>query len=178
MKPLELSLAAQWKPDARPFIPATSSVRKLNALVKSAASSALERTLETKVAALFPDLREQLEDAPRSFFLSVLWTGDAEIHELNRDYRSKDQPTDVLSFPFWEGETLFEGAPIPLGDLVLSLETAARQASELHHSLEREIAFLAVHGTLHLLGFDHDTGAKRRTMFSWQDELVEGLSIA
>jgi len=178
MKPLELCLAAGWKSDARPFIPSTSSVRKLNVLVKRAASLTLERTLETKVAALFPDLREQLEDAPRAFSLGVLWTGDAAIREWNRDYRSKDQPTDVLSFPFWEGETLFEGAPIPLGDLVLSLETAARQASELHHSLEREIAFLAVHGTLHLLGFDHNTDAKRRVMFSWQDELVENLSVA
>lgn len=178
MKPLELSLAAGWKPDARPFVPPTSSVRKLNALVKRSVTKALERTLETKVAALFPDLREQLEDAPRAFSLSVLWTGDAGIRQLNRDYRSKDQPTDVLSFPFWEGETLFEGAPIPLGDLVLSLETAARQAMELHHSLEREIAFLTVHGSLHLLGFDHDTDAKRRAMFAWQDEVVEMLSIA
>jgi len=177
MKPLELSLAAQWKPNARLFIPSTSSVRKLNALVKSAASLALERTLETKVAALFSDLRERLQDAPRSFSLSVLWTSDAKIRQLNRDCRAKDQPTDVLSFPFWEGKTLYGGAPIPLGDLVLSLETAARQANELHHSLEREIAFLTVHGTLHLLGFDHDTAAKRRAMFSWQDELVERLSI-
>lgn len=178
MKPLELCLAAGWKPDARPFIPLTSSVRKLNALAKRAASLTLERTLETKVAALFPELREQLEDAPRSFSLGVLWTNDLEIQELNRDYRSKDQSTDVLSFPFWEGETLFEGAPVPLGDLVLSLETAARQASELHHSLEREIAFLTVHSTLHLLGFDHNTDAKRRAMFSWQDELVARLSVA
>lgn len=166
-----LFLSPLWKPEARAFVPPTSNVRKLNALVKSAARVALARTLDRKAAAIFAGLREQLE-TPREFSLDVSWTNDAQIREFNRNYRGKDKPTDVLSFPFWEGETLFEGAPVPLGDLVISLETAARQALELKHSLEREIAFLTIHGTLHLLGFDHDTPSKRRAMFAWQDELA------
>lgn len=171
-----LLLTPLWKPEARAFVPPQSSVRRLNALVKNAARVALWQTLDRKAAAIFPALREQL-DTPREFALDVSWTNDAQIREFNRDYRGKDKPTDVLSFPFWEGETLFEGAPLPLGDLVVSLETAARQALELKHSLEREIVFLSVHGTLHLLGFDHDTPSKRRAMFAWQDELALFVNV-
>ncbi len=177
MKPFNLSLSSLWKPEARAFVPETSSVRKLNALVKRASQVTLFQTLDRKAAATFAALLEQLETSPREFSLDVSWTSDAQIREFNRDYRGKDKPTDVLSFPFWEGETLFEGAPVPLGDLVISLETAARQAGELHHSLEREIVFLSVHGVLHLLGFDHDTPSKRRAMFAWQDELASFVTV-
>lgn len=97
------------------------------------------------------------------------------MRALNFEHRGKNKPTDVLSFPFWEGETLFGGDEIPLGDLVISLATALRQASELKHCLEHEIAFLTIHGTLHLLGFDHDTPSKRRAMFAWQDEVFASL---
>lgn len=178
MKPSNLlSLSARWKPQARPFVPETSSARKLNALVKHASQVTLFQTLDRKATAIFPALSEQLDSSSREFSLDVSWTNDAQIQEFNRDYRGKDKPTDVLSFPFWEGAVLFEGAPIPLGDLVISLETAARQADELHHSLEREIVFLSVHGVLHLLGFDHDTPSKRRAMFAWQDELASFVSL-
>ena len=107
--------------------------------------------------------------------LDLQWLDDAEIQTLNRDTRGKDKPTDVLSFPVWEGET-FPMPPdepyIMLGDLVISIETAARQARELKHDLRAEVAFLAVHGALHLLGYDHDTDSKRRKMFALQDAIV------
>lgn len=100
------------------------------------------------------------------------WVDDAQIQILNRDFRSKNRPTDVLSFPFWEGEMPpLELEILPLGDLIFSVETAQKQARELEHTFNAEIAFLTIHGVLHLLGYDHDTPARRKTMFGWQDEI-------
>ena len=82
---------------------------------------------------------------------------------LNREYREKDAATDVLSFPMYEADELpkggdADGETVTLGDIVLSVERAAEQAAELGHSTEREIAFLCIHSTLHLLGYDHERG--------------------
>ncbi|MFZ5475714.1 MAG: rRNA maturation RNase YbeY [Myxococcota bacterium] len=82
--------------------------------------------------------------------LSVLLCDDAFIRNLNAQWRKKDQPTDVLSFPMDEDDNL--------GDVVISVETARRQAEEHGHSLERELRVLLVHGLCHVLGFDHETG--------------------
>lgn len=117
------------------------------------------------------------------YSLDFSWVDDAKIHALNRDYRGKDRPTDVLSFPLFEasdedGEAIIfpgEADVLALGDLVISIETAARQALELQHSLEREVAFLTIHGTLHLMGYDHVKDSERRLMFKWQDAIFEGL---
>lgn len=89
--------------------------------------------------------------------LTLVLTDDAEIHALNREYLDVDKPTDVLSFPL--AEATDEGVPdIPhLGDIVISLETAQRQADAAGHGLETEVATLAAHGLTHLLGFDHPT---------------------
>ena len=164
-----LVTANSWSAQARTFLSPETGVRSLNALVRRAALLSIEQTFKRKPGQLFGALREP--PLPTSFSLDVLWTDDEQIQTLNRDYRGKDKATDVLSFPFWEDDALFEGEPVPLGDLVLSLQTAIRQAEELKHSLQEELAFLAIHGTLHLLGFDHDTPSKRRAMFAWQDEL-------
>ncbi len=94
--------------------------------------------------------------------LSILLCGDARMRELNRAWRGKDRPTDVLSFP--SGETAF------LGDLVVDVPYAARQARRLGHSLEREVKVLLAHGILHLLGYDHETDDG--TMFRTQGRLV------
>ncbi|MEW5762101.1 MAG: rRNA maturation RNase YbeY [Bacillota bacterium] len=89
--------------------------------------------------------------------VSVAFVDDARIRELNRDYRGVDAPTDVLSFPLAEpGEAPGEIPVELLGDIVISLEAAARQARACGHDLVREAAYLAVHGTLHLLGYDHE----------------------
>ena len=92
--------------------------------------------------------------------LSVLLCDDAVIAPMNQDWRGKEGPTDVLSFAMDEGEAMVlpRGMPRPLGDLVISVETAARQARELGHGLEEELKVLVVHGLLHLLGWDHETG--------------------
>jgi probable rRNA maturation factor len=89
------------------------------------------------------------------FEVSVTFTDNPGIHELNRTYRSIDRPTDVLSFPQINYD-LGEEAEGMIGDIVLSLERASEQAEEFGHSYERECAFLTVHSTLHLLGYDHE----------------------
>lgn len=98
--------------------------------------------------------------------VSVLLGDDATVQALNRDYRGIDRPTDVLSFAQREGEDLPGGEVSPvLGDIVISLDRARAQAGEYGHSLERELGFLAVHGVLHLLGWDHaDPEAEARMM--------------
>ncbi len=99
--------------------------------------------------------------------LSLSLVDDEEIRALNRDYRDKDRPTDVLSFAMREGEG---GALHPelLGDVVISVETAERQAAEAGHSLDEELLALAVHGLAHLLGEDHATADEERRMFGWE----------
>lgn len=95
--------------------------------------------------------------------LSVILVDDATIHRLNREHRGVDTPTDVLSYPMKEPDDV--GVPDTgfLGDIFVSLETAARQARLRGHDLEREVKVLAAHGLMHLLGFDHETEA------AWQD---------
>jgi len=88
--------------------------------------------------------------------LSILFTNDETIAELNRQYRGKEGATDVLSFSMLEeaGPTFFE--PVMLGDVVISVDTALRDAKELEQSFERTVDQLLIHGILHLLGFDHE----------------------
>ncbi|MBC8076348.1 MAG: rRNA maturation RNase YbeY [Chloroflexales bacterium] len=97
--------------------------------------------------------------------VSVLVADDATLHQLNRDYRNVDSPTDVLSFgdnaPESPSATFVAppDAPRYLGDIAISYERVLAQAAEYGHSAERELAYLAAHGTLHLLGYDHERGA-------------------
>lgn len=115
--------------------------------------------------------------------VSVTFTDDASIHELNKKFRGVDRPTDVLSFPLFDYEGESEEPPVDellgmLGDVVISLETAARQAEEFGHSFEREVAFLTVHSMLHLLGYDHETGDEDEAeMRAKQREIMERLGL-
>ena len=121
----------------------------------------------------------RLEGLPENAQVSVTFVDDAAIHELNREHRGVDRPTDVLSFPQFEAdEEIPEGMPHVLGDLVVSLETARRQAEEYGHSEEREIAFLLVHGFLHLLGYDHETAEDEAEMREEQRVLLDRLGIS
>lgn len=109
--------------------------------------------------------------------VSVLITDDEGIRNLNRDYRGKDQPTDVLSFALEEGQPgTAAGGRRALGDIVLSAQRVISQAAEYGHSIERELAFLTVHATLHLLGYDHEAGySGEAAMFARQAELLKNL---
>lgn len=126
---------------------------------------------------LYPALQTQLESIENpQWQIDIAFTDDAAMQRLNAEHRGKDKPTDVLSFPVWEGDFVFPLPPdetnIMLGDMVISIETAIRQARELKHDLRVEVAFLAAHGALHLLGYDHGNNTQRRVMFALQDEIV------
>ena len=103
--------------------------------------------------------------------VSLVLTGDEEIHALNRDYRQKNKPTDVLAFAMSEGE-FAEHRGAMLGDVIVSVETAARQAQRAKKTVLDEVSMLVVHGILHLLGWDHDTKPKERRMFAETDRLL------
>lgn len=131
-------------------------------------------------------LRE--EKVPDDCEVSVLLTDNEGIHELNRDYRGVDRPTDVLSFPASElspGEfdaDLCERDPetgrVFLGDMAISLEKCEAQAEEFGHSFERELMYLTVHSTLHLLGYDHvDEAEMKRQMRGREDVIMSRLGI-
>ena len=116
----------------------------------------------------------QYEDVEGSSEISVTFTDDEGIRALNRVYRQIDAPTDVLSFPLFE-ETE-QGRQ--LGDIVLSLERCAAQAEEFGHSFERECAFLTVHSTLHLLGYDHvNNEEEERDMRERQTAIVTAMGL-
>lgn len=107
--------------------------------------------------------------------VSVLLTGDPHIMELNRDYRGIDAPTDVLAFAQLDGEDTEVVKSNILGDVVISLETAERQAKDETHSFEAEVVLLTVHGVLHLLGYDHQTQNDASIMFEKQDTILQLL---
>lgn len=111
--------------------------------------------------------------------ISVSLVDNATIRILNRDYRNKDMATDVLSFPMEEemvdgAEPQIIGGPTErvLGDLVISVEMAVAQAAEYGHDVERELAFLAVHGLLHLLGYDHEQGVEAEAEMQAEEKRV------
>jgi rRNA maturation RNase YbeY len=107
--------------------------------------------------------------------LSVVLVGDEAIRDLNARYRHIDKATDVLAFAQREGEDAALGAAL-LGDVVISLDTAARQADDKGWSLSHEVRVLLAHGVLHLLGYDHErSAAEARRMFAAQRRLVRGL---
>jgi probable rRNA maturation factor len=112
--------------------------------------------------------------------VSVICVDDERIHELNREHRGIDRPTDVLSFSQLEGEEMAglpEGEPLPVGDIVISVERVAAQAEEYGHSFERELGFLVGHGMLHLLGYDHQTPEEEAAMMAKTEEILAELGL-
>ncbi|QQE77333.1 rRNA maturation RNase YbeY [Alicyclobacillus sp. SO9] len=111
--------------------------------------------------------------------VSVSLVSDEEIHTLNRDYRDVNRPTDVLSFSMLEGNDVDVGIPAAqmLGDIVISWPAALRQAEEYGHSVKRELAFLLVHGFLHLVGYDHQTVEDETEMFAIQEQVLTDLGL-
>lgn len=114
---------------------------------------------------------EKVVDIPKSFLFSVAVVSDERIHEMNRIYRHKDKPTDVLSFRYDE----------LTGEIILSADTIRAQATEFGHSIHVEAAFMLVHGILHVLGWDHERSAKEaREMRSLEHSILRlcGLAFA
>ncbi|WP_071395808.1 rRNA maturation RNase YbeY [Bacillus tuaregi] len=114
--------------------------------------------------------------------LSVTFVTNDRIQQINREYRDKDRPTDVISFAMeelGEGEIPLVGGDMPrvLGDIIISLAKAREQADEYGHSFIRELGFLAVHGFLHLLGYDHETVEDEKKMFSRQKDILDEFGL-
>ena len=122
----------------------------------------LELTLKT--------LKVTCED----LFLSLSIIDDTLMKTLNLSYRKVDRSTDVLSFAFLEGENLhYQDKMLDLGEIYISLAKCEEQAPMYNLTLEEELAYLFIHGLLHLLGYDHDTEEKKQTMFALQDEIFK-----
>ncbi len=139
---------------------------KLKMLIREA----VETTLD------FEDYRNLCE-------VSVTFTDNEGIRELNNKFRQIDRPTDVLSFPLFDFDGESDEPPVDdimnmLGDIVISLERAQEQAEEFGHSFEREVAFLCVHSMLHLLGYDHETGEEDdKNMRARQSEIMNIMGL-
>ncbi|MER2106452.1 MAG: rRNA maturation RNase YbeY [Solibacillus sp.] len=122
---------------------------------------------------------EGIEDGTE---VSITFVTNEAIHEINREYRDKDQPTDVISFALeemGEDEVQIIGGDMPrvLGDIIISTDRTREQAAEYGHTFERELGFLAVHGFLHLLGYDHMNDEDEKKMFGKQDEILESYGL-
>ncbi len=115
-------------------------------------------------------------DCPESSDVTITFVSDDRIHELNRDYRGIDRPTDVLSFecdnvPF-EGEAFDEAYEYELGDIIIAVDVAERQTREYGTTLEQELTLLTVHGLLHLMGYDHIEDDDAQVMEALEDKLI------
>lgn len=112
--------------------------------------------------------------------VSITVVDNKAIQSLNAEYRNKNEATDVLSFqmdnPFREIHNE-SGLPIMLGDIIISIEKVKEQAKRYNHSFEREIAFLTIHGFLHLLGYTHDNAIEEKVMFQKQDAILEEFNL-
>lgn len=122
----------------------------------------------------------------QNFELSITIVDNERIQEINRDYRSIDQATDVISFALEDGDNedfdiffdselagIDEEIPRMLGDIFISIDKTEEQAKDYGHSFERELGFLVVHGFLHLNGYDHQTEEEEKVMFSLQEKILE-----
>ncbi|MEK4633194.1 MULTISPECIES: rRNA maturation RNase YbeY [Bacillus] len=148
-------------------------------IVDETNSVSADALLEVEKLLQFAAEKEGVQDQAE---VSVTIVTNEEIREINRDYREKDTPTDVISFALEEeGEDEVEivGADMPpvLGDIIISADRTEEQAEEYGHSFMRELGFLAVHGFLHLLGYDHMTKEEEEEMFSKQKDLLDEYGL-
>ena len=111
--------------------------------------------------------------------ISVTFVGLDEIHELNKQYRGVDKPTDVLSFPQFDDleEEIPEVCEICLGDVVICEQKAREQAEEFGHSFERELVYLFTHSVLHLLGYDHMEDDEKKAMREREEEIMKQIGL-
>lgn len=126
--------------------------------LRALARRAVNKTLE------FEGIEKECE-------VSVTFVDPDEIHVLNRDYRSRDSVTDVLSFP------TFDEFGSVLGDVIICAQRCIEQAEEFGHSFEREMAYLTIHSVLHLLGYDHENEAEEKEMTAKQDEIITKVRL-
>ncbi len=117
-------------------------------------------------------------DCSDEFEMSVIFVDDDAIHEINRDYRGIDRPTDVISFAMNDSEDPYEiedEEEEEIGDIFINIDAVERQARDYEHTLRREVCFLFTHGLLHLMGYDHMKEEDEKVMFALQDQILDGL---
>ncbi|SHM05894.1 probable rRNA maturation factor [Caldanaerovirga acetigignens] len=126
------------------------------------------------------ELTLDLEKADPKAEVSVALVDNAYIRQLNKIYRGKDEPTDVLSFSLGDESFIggYEEIEHLLGDIVVSLEKAEEQANIYGHSFKREVVYLLVHGTLHLLGYDHENDEQRKVMREKEERILRALGLS
>ena len=124
-------------------------------------------------------IRSVLKHEKNEKFFNVIFVTSEEIRQINQSYRGIDKVTDVISFALMENQDeLFQEAVEELGDVFICIERAIEQAADYGHSVEREMGFLAVHGYLHLMGYDHMTEEDEKVMFSKQDEILAKAKLS
>jgi probable rRNA maturation factor len=125
---------------------------------------------------MIPSLHADLPPALSSANITIVLTDDRQLHELNHDFLDVDSPTDVLSFPSLETDP--ETNELYLGDILISIPRAKQQAESGGHTLEVEVQLLVVHGTLHLLGYDHASDEEKSVMWNEQAKVLERLGLS
>jgi probable rRNA maturation factor len=120
---------------------------------------------------------EILDEMSERGLFSLVLVSDRQIRTLNKDWMGKDKPTDVLSFPLELDPPPSPELPWEVGEIVISLQRAQQQARDYGHSFERELAFLFVHGMLHVLGFDHMTPDEEKDMFGRQKHILNAAGF-
>lgn len=150
-----------------------------------------EMEIDDRLISLLEDILQKagIQEGVDSGEVDLTFVDNKRIHELNREYRGIDRPTDVLSFALNESgedepEIVYEvnedeqdGIPDMLGDIIISVTRAKEQAEEYGHSLERELGFLFVHGFLHLLGYDHQDEASEAEMMGKQEQVLSQVGL-
>ncbi len=141
-----------------------------------------------KIKSIFKVAEKVLKEDFSNIYLSINFVSDEEIRELNKKFRNVDKVTDVLSFPNlnktpneklskYMKDADFDTGLLFVGDIVISKNVAKKQARELEHSLKREVCFLALHGFLHLLGFDHIKESDEKVMIKLQNKIMGEFSL-
>ena len=126
---------------------------------------------------LFEQISESCEKVlklPKDLEISITFVRSRTIHQINKDYRNIDRPTDVISFAIQDDETC-NYAREDLGDIFINIDYAKRQAKEYRHSYKREIAFLFTHGLLHCLGYDHIYEEDEKVMIDLQKKILDNI---
>lgn len=133
---------------------------------------------ENRFQEIFEKTRNVLK-IDKDYEISIILVDANEIHQINRDYRNIDRPTDVISFALKDSDDEFfiDEVDLELGDIFINVEAVVSQANEYGHSECREISFLCTHGILHLLGYDHMTEEDEKVMFGLQDVILDGFTF-
>lgn len=132
---------------------------------------------EDEIKAYIDEVLNDEFESEKPVYLSVALIGNDEIQRINREYRGKDQPTDVISFAYHETEDYMIGPYDTLGDIVISLERVKEQAKEYGHSFKRELYYVLTHGLLHLLGYDHIEEEEKKEMRAREEEILGKFGI-